>query len=31
MKNVLIAPIARADEVQKIIPAFKLFELIPRR
>jgi hypothetical protein len=23
--------IARADEVQKIIPAFKLFELIPRR
>jgi len=23
--------IARADDVQKIIPAFKLFELIPRR
>jgi Spy/CpxP family protein refolding chaperone len=23
--------IARADEVQKIIPAFKLFELVPRR
>lgn len=23
--------IARADEVQRIIPAFKLFELIPRR
>lgn len=23
--------VARADEVQKIIPAFKLFELIPRR
>jgi len=23
--------IARADDVQKVIPAFKLFELIPRR
>jgi hypothetical protein len=23
--------VARADDIQKIIPAFKLFELIPRR
>jgi len=23
--------IARADDVQKVIPAFKLFDLIPRR